>query len=282
LLGTFVEVTATGLSEERLQRAVNAAFAVVERIQRLMSAHDPDSELSLLNREAARRPITVSRETFAVLRRAGKLSAESGGAFDCTIAPTLAGWGLLPASLQRQERGGWRQVLLRRGGEVFFLQPLALDLGGIAKGFAVDSAIEVLRYHGVVSAVVNAGGDLRVFGPQAATVHLRHPANPHRPAHRLELSDAALATSSPCFTEREYHGRLDSQSKIQNPKSEICLVSHLVNPRDHSAITGHISVTVRARECWLADGLTKVVLNAPALAERLLAKYEAEAFMLAA
>ena len=244
---------------------MNTAFAAIERIQKLLSAHDPESELSLLNCEAAARAVTVSPETFAVLHCADRMAAESGGAFDYTVAPTLAEWGFRPTNLNRKNPGNWRDVLLLPGRKVLFLRPLALDLGGIAKGFAVDAAIEVLRARGVESAVVNAGGDLRVFGPQPSTVHLRHPAAPQTFAHTIRLQGAALATSSPCFTERGWHGQR---------------VSHLVNPLLDSAITGQVSVTVHARECWLADALTKVVLNAPRRAETLLAKYAAEAFML--
>ena len=269
LLGTFVDITAQADApnwSSALLDAVNVAFAAVENIQRLMSAHDEASELSLLNREAAAHPVVVSRETYEVLRRAQKLAAESDGAFDFTVAPMLARWGLLPTNLRRKEPGGWREVELLPGRKVRFLRPLALDLGGIAKGFAVDAAIEVLRTRGVTSAVVNAGGDLRVLGSQPATIHLRHPAQPQTFARTIALSDGALATSSPCFTERSWRGQR---------------VSHLVNSSSGGAITGNMSVTVRAEECWLADALTKVVLNAPRRAKSLLAKYEAEAFILA-
>jgi thiamine biosynthesis lipoprotein len=265
LLGTFVEITATGTDDNRLSSAVNAAFAAVEKIQRLMSAHDADSELSRLNREAANRPITVSRELFAVLRRADNLASASGGAFDYTVAPLLARWGMLPAPLKRKQFGSWRDVLLLRGRQVYFLQPLALDLGGIAKGFAVDQAIQTLRKHGVSAAVVNAGGDLRVLGEQPSWIHLRHPACPQVLAEKIQLRNAALATSSPCFTERNWRGRR---------------VSHLVNSARRIAVAGAVSVTVRAQECWLADALTKVVLNAPDLARKLLAKHQAEAFVM--
>ena len=267
LLGTFVEITASGLDESKLQTAVNAAFAAVGNVHRLMSVHDADSELSSLNREAASHPVTVSRELFQVLRYADRLASESDGAFDYTIAPTLAHWGLLPQTFERKKAGDWRQVLLLRGRKVYFLQPLALDLGGIAKGFAVDAAIEVLRKHGVTAAVVNAGGDLRVFGSQPSKIYLRHPSQPRAFAHTISLQQSSLATSSPCFTEQSWRGQR---------------VSHLVNSTSGKAITGSLSVTVRAHECWLADALTKVVLNAPQRAEALLAKYDAEAFMLTA
>jgi len=267
LLGTYVEIRASGLCEAQLHQSVNSAFAAAERIQRLMSAHDPRSELSRLNNEAVCRPVAVSRDTFSVLRRATALASESGGAFDYTIAPTLARWGLLPANLSRNNPGGWRDVRLLPQRQVSFLRPLALDLGGIAKGFAVDRALELLRASGVTAALVNAGGDLRAFGRQPYLVHLRHPSLPQSFTRAIELNDSALATSSPCFTECRWRGKR---------------VSHLVNPLRQTAITGAVSVSVRARQCWLADALTKVVLNAPALADQLLARHNAEAFVFTA
>lgn len=267
LLGTFVEISAAGENGAKLARAVDAAFAVIERVHRSMSIHDPDSELARLNRKAATRPVTVSRELFQVLRRADRLASESGGAFDYTVAPTLARWEILPAELVRKKTCSWRDVLLLRGRKVYFLQPVALDLGGIAKGFAVDAAIRLLQRRQVANAMVNAGGDLRVFGAQPSAIHLRHPADPRQFAGKVSLRDSALATSSPGFTEKAFRGGR---------------VSHLVNPLRQTAITGPISVSVHARECWLADALTKVVLNAPQRAQKLLARYSAEAFVLTA
>ena len=106
-----------------------------------------------------------------------------------------------------------------------------------------------------------------MFGPEATTLHLRHPSVPNAFARSMSLHDSALATSSPCFTERVWRGRR---------------ISHLVNPLDGAAICGSLSVSVRAGECWLADALTKVVLNAPDHADRLLEQHNAEAFILTA
>lgn len=250
-----------------LEEAITAAFTAIGRLHDLLSVHDANSELSRLNREADRHPVTVSASTYEILRRADRLAVESNGAFDYTVAPTLARWGLLPEHLNRTSPGNWRDVSFLRRRQIRFLRPLALDLGGIAKGFAVDTAVDVLRAHGIAAAVVNAGGDLRVFGPQPSVIQLRHPAQPQALAGHLDLCNAALATSSPCFTEFPWRDRR---------------VSHLVNSNTGAAITGHVSVSVRAPECWLADALTKVVLNAPQRAEKLLAKYRAEAFMLTA
>jgi thiamine biosynthesis lipoprotein len=267
LLGTFVEIAARGASPAAMQRAIHAAFAAVQRVQDLMSAHEPTSELSRLNREAARREVAVSVETFTVLQRGLRLAEESDGAFDFTVAPLLARWGMLPERLRQPRSGNWRDLRLRHGRRVFFVKPLALDLGGIAKGFAVDLAIQVLRDEQATSALVNAGGDLRVFGTGGREIHLRHPASGAVLSRSIELRNSALATSSPCFTEICKRGRK---------------FSHLVDTRTKRAITGACSVTVRAPECWLADALTKVVLVDPTRASRLLAKFQAEAFLLAA
>jgi thiamine biosynthesis lipoprotein len=266
LLGTFVEI-AVGRSPA-LQVAVDRAFAAIERTQRLMSAHDPDSELSRINAEAHLHPVKVSEETFALLERGLDLARASRGAFDFTIAPVLANWGLLPAHLRRRVQGDWRDVALCRGQRVRFARPLAIDLGGIAKGSAVDAAIASLRADGAASASVNAGGDVRVFGHDPSRFHLRHPVSGQPLPDSIWLRDAALATSSPCFSRRRWHGGA---------------ISHLIHPRTQRAITAGISVSVRAAECWLADALTKVVLNAdPSTAARLLQAQRAEAFILTA
>ena len=268
LLGTFVEIKAAGLDDTALTDAVNKAFARIERIQSRMSVHDDASELARVNAEAFLRPVKVSGETFDVLERGLAIARASGGAFDFTIAPVLARWGLLPAHLRRRAQGDWRDVLLQRGQRVRFARPLALDLGGIAKGFAVDAAIASLRASKVTSASVNAGGDLRIFGPDESRVHLRHPVSAQPLANPISLRNAALATSSPCFTRRQWRG---------------CAVSHLINPVNRQAVAENISVSVRAGECWLADALTKVVLSAGTeIATRLLETHHAEAFILTA
>ena len=261
-------MAAAGLDHTALARAVDDAFSRIERIQSLMSVHDDGSEISRVNAEAFLRPVKISDDTFAVLERGLGIARASQGAFDFTIAPILARWGLLPAHLRRRGHGDWRDVVLQRGQRVRFARPLAIDLGGIAKGFAVDAAIASLRASKVTSAIVNAGGDLRVFGPDESRIFCRHPDSSQPVMNPISLRDAAFATSSPCFTRRQWRGRA---------------ISHLIDPGSCRAITGSVSVSVHARECWLADALTKVVLNAdPAIAARLLGAHGAEALILSA
>src|SRR5262249_44259358 len=128
LLGTFVEITASGIEESRLHQAADAAFDAIDEVHRLMSPYDPASELSLLNRGALERTVRVSPPTFEVLRRAQRIADQSSGAFDYTVAPALARWGLLPPSLKCKNPGCWRDVALLPGRKVRFLRPLAIDL----------------------------------------------------------------------------------------------------------------------------------------------------------
>jgi thiamine biosynthesis lipoprotein len=266
LLGTLVEIRAAApWPAPRLHAALDAAFAAVERVQGLMSFHDAASELSMLNREAWRRSMPVSAETWDVLAEALELSRLSGGAFDISVAPSLEAWGYLPAAAAPVVPGAdWNDIELLPGERVRYTRPLRIDLGGIAKGHAVDRAIEVLRRAGVDSAVVNAGGDLRVFGA-AQPVHLRHPLDPVASGHELQLRDEALATSAAYFSRR----RIDALE-----------VSPLLDPRSRSPYVGTGSVSVCAPDCRSADALTKVVLFAPPeLAQAVLAGRGARAWV---
>ena len=193
-MGTLVHVSASGPDATAAQRAVDAALATVERIERLMSFHDPGSELSRLNREAGRTPQTVHPWTWSVLRRALRVAEASDGLFDITVAPLLVREGLLPGTVDASlECGKWQHIVLMPDRKVFLARPMLLDLGGIAKGFAVDRAIHELRREGCTQGTVNAGGDLRRFGPIPQPIHLRRRDGLVKVA---ELRCGALATSA--------------------------------------------------------------------------------------
>lgn len=235
-LGTYVEITAGGLPPAALARAVDAAFDAVRQVHGLMSFHDPASELSRLNARAATEAVAVHPWTYAVLQTALALHRLSEGLFDCAVAPELVRRGLLPGNPDGAAAGGTLSDLqLLGGGRVSFRRPLTLDLGGIAKGFAVDRATEALALAGVPAAVVNAGGDLRVLGNAPQPVVVRDPRAPQRYLPLGELADGALATSSACFAQA------------------------LVDPRDGSACGQGHSYTVVAPRCEIADALTKVL-----------------------
>src|SRR5262245_17938531 len=193
LLGTLVEIAALGRNAVQLERAIDAAFGNVAKVQRLMSYYDPRSDVSLMNREAFPRSVIVHPWTWRVLQAAQQFARDSNGTFSVTIAPILAGWRYLPRQRYRADATAtWRDIFLRKNCRVFFRRQLTVDLGGIAKGFAVDRAIEVLKHNGVRAGLVNAGGDLRVFGSASQLVHLRHPTQPQRAACAVRLRERAI------------------------------------------------------------------------------------------
>ncbi|MEO1767288.1 FAD:protein FMN transferase [Thiobacter aerophilum] len=264
-LGTLVDIAASG---ESVAQAVNQAFEAVAMVHRLMSYHDPDSDVSRINREAALAPVTVHPWTWQVLAAAREFSAQSGGLFDITVAPLLARLGYLPrhADFPRASgQGDWRHVELLSAHRVRLARRVRIDLGGIAKGFAVDRALDVLREHGVSSARVNAGGDLRLFGPNWQPLNVRHPAAPTRLLHVTDLRAGAAATSAGYFAAQRVHGR--------------CVTPH-IHPLRRQALAPGSSVTVLAPDCITADALTKIVLADREAARRLLPRFEARALLL--
>lgn len=259
-MGTLLHVSARGADEGGVSEAIRAAFDAVMRVERLMSFHDEGSELSRLNRDAARVEVTVDAWTYAVLERAQRVARLSDGLFDVTVAPVLVESGNLPRHSIDLPRGGdWRDVELLPGSRVRFRQPLWLDLGGIAKGFAVDQAIHALRRGGCIDAVVNAGGDLRRFGEVPGVVHLRSPAGLVPVA---ELRCGAVATSA---------APVDYPDRLAQP------LGCIVDPRRREPWRGRGSVMVAARSCLMADALTKVAALAGPSSDALLARFGAVA-----
>ena len=264
-LGTFVEITARGDNEARLHRAIDRAFNAIARVDHKMSFYHSDSDVSKINREAFQRKVTVDPWTWRVLRAAQRLSQQSDGIFDITTARKLMQWNYLPRRYRNVTEGNWRDIVLEKNCAVRFRRRLVIDLGGIAKGFAVDRAVSALKCAGVQSGVVNAGGDLRVFGLKSELVHLRHPDEPMRPARAIRLRERALATSGIYFAQKR-RGR--------------AVVSPLLNGRTHRASRKLISISVAAPVCMAADALTKIVFVMGEKSAALLGRYHADALLL--
>lgn len=269
LLGTFVEIEVAAAARPEANVAIDAAFDAVAEVHRLMSFHEHDSDVSRLNRNAGVRPTRVHGWTFQVLEAAVEMHRRSGGVFDVTVAPALQAMGLLPGldgDPVIMPRGRVTDAIeLSSEQTVRFRSPaIAIDLGGIAKGFAVDRAIEVLRGFDVPSALVNAGGDLRVFGQGLHTIHLRDPGDSLRLLARIELTDEALASTARRFDLID--GAAPGLSAIIDPATG----------KPTGVIAG---ATVRAPSCMIADALTKVVMISGTGAEDLLASYGASALL---
>jgi FAD:protein FMN transferase len=260
LLGTFVEIAAAGDRPKPIHAAIDAAFHAVAEVHHLMSFHEATSDVSRLNREAGRRAVTVHPWTHAVLRAALLIGEQSGGVFDITVAPVLQRMGRLPGRPPADvgNPGGRAPIALLARHRVRFLRPgVAVDLGGIAKGFAVDRAIDALRRHRMVRGVVNAGGDLATFGPADEMVSMRDPRAPGAQLCRVAVRDQALASSG------------GGPAAIVDPRSR--------------AVPGAIhGATVLAPSCLVADALTKVVMIAGEAARPILLRHGASALFVSA
>jgi FAD:protein FMN transferase len=269
LLGTFVEIAAP----EQCNAAIDAAFDVVAQVHGLMSFHETASDVARLNREACKRPVSVHAWTFEVIAAAVELHRRSAGAFDIAVAPALQHLGLLPrAPTDRRAllatMAPTEAIELLADRRVRFRHPaLRIDLGGIAKGFAVDRALDVLREAGVPCALVNAGGDLAVFGPAPETVHIRDPRNPARLLLGLALQYQALASSA---------RRFDPLRSTRTTPTAV------IDPRLGTPVETVIAATVRAPSCLIADALTKVVMVEGVAAAPVLEHYGAGALMMSA
>lgn len=263
LFGTLVRIRVEACSHDHAMEASSKAISAMARVHRLMSFHDPESELSDLNRSAHRKPIQVSEETAAVVAEAINFARLSDGVFDPTVAPAATCAGTLPrpdGAPTPSPRANWKDVEVdRESMTVRFRRALWLDLGGIAKGYAVDLAVGILRRESVPQACVNAGGDLRVFGPAAETVALDPgpgASKAARAAHILNGSLASSGSAGPIGDQRALAVHFDGKRRRLAPRR---------------------FVTVLAKRCLVADALTKVVLARGCAAGRLLEQLGASA-----
>jgi thiamine biosynthesis lipoprotein len=241
--------------------AARDAFARIRELNDALSDYDPDSELSRLSRTAGTgRAIEVSRDLWRMLERAQEFARRSDGAFDVTVGPCVNLWRQArrdkqlpkPESLEAARAAvGWRHLRLdaRRRTATLLRPGMRLDLGGIAKGYAVDEALAALRSRGVTRALVAGGGDMAAGDAPPGTRGWRIEIAPldvtnGPPARFVLLQNAALATSGDFFQRLEIGGQR---------------YSHIVDPRTGVGLTDHSLVTVIARDCTTADALATAV-----------------------
>ncbi len=204
VMGTLWTVEAAG---PRGPAAIVAAFAAIHRVDDLMSTYKPASELSRLNREGHARWVPLSADTYGVLARARAWARATGGAFDPTVGPLVRAWGFdgpspaipAPAALAAaRARVGWRHLRLDpRRGALFVRAGMACDLGGIAKGTAIDRALAAMRRAGATRARVDAGGQQGFWGPAGSRwrVAIAHPRADDRVLAELTVGPGSVATS---------------------------------------------------------------------------------------
>ncbi len=250
LLGTLVTVWAEGPAGP-VREGISNALKDVDLVHRRMSFFDPASDVSLMNRRARGETIFVHPHTARVLRAALRLSALSHGVFDVTVGGPLAQAGFGPGRVRTFPAGGrFSHIRVGPGRGVRFLKPLWVDLGGIAKGYAVDLALAALRRAGVRRGGVNAGGDVAFFSDRPQPVWCRHPTRIDRFMPLGPRTSGAVATSAPF-----YHARPGKPGGPYFLKGK--------------SVTTRSGVTVCAPRALWADGLTKVALLAPKQMDRL-------------
>ncbi len=262
-MGTVAELGVVHRDPTYAQGALGAALDELWRVEAAMTRFRADSEVGRINGAAGRDPVVVSEDTARVVLEALRWAEASDGAFDPSIGRAVALWnvGERVAPPDGDEvgalagRGLYRSVVVdrRRGRSVVRLEDrdAALDLGGIAKGYAVDRAAATLREWGISGGLVNAGGDLYALGRSQEgepwRVGVRDPDDPARLIGTLEVEDGAVATSGDYeeFFEhggRRYHHLLDPVTAA---------------PRN----TEHRSVTVVAADCMTADAAATTVFG---------------------
>jgi len=256
-MGTVVEITLIGEDEETAKKVALQTFQEVKRIEHLMSPWIESSDVSRINRLAGKEWIKVSPETIEVVKRAQEVSELSEGKFDITVGPLVQLWRKAREKGVPPETGeigktlplvNFRDVIVNPEGKVLLKKnAMAIDLGGIAKGYAVDKAFELLRTLGYKNLIVNAGGDLRVGGlkfDQPWSIGIQDPRVPKKIMARISVSDTAIATSG------DYEKFFIHKGKRYH---------HILNPKDGFPAEGCQSVTILCKEGMTADALATAI-----------------------
>ena len=253
VMGTETVVTVTvepdGLS--RAKRAMRAAEAALRDVEARMSTWIDSTEISLLNAAPAGKVVKLSAPSLAVLRLSRDLARQTDGAFDVTCRPVLQVWKRagkakrLPTEAELAEarrHAGWDKLTLAADGASKTSPGAAVDLGGIAKGYAIDRAVEAMQAHKPLGGIVDVGGDVRCFGRRAGggkwRVGVRDPFDVQSMFVTLAVDEAAVCTSGNYFRFVEIAGKRHS---------------HIVDPRSGLSADAAPSVTVVARSAALAD-----------------------------
>jgi thiamine biosynthesis lipoprotein len=258
-MGCLYTIVAYGHDLAPLRQAVSAALDEVDRIDRLMSHYKKDSELSRVNREAAKSPIKVAPELFDFIAECMRYSRASDGAFDITVGPLMKAWGFfrgegrMPTEAELAEarnRIGYQNVILsQRDGTIFFDKSgVELDLGGVAKGYAVDRAVAVLKQRGVTSAMVSAGGSTIYAlgappGKSSWEVEIQDPIDQRKIATTVQLKDQSLSVS----------GSYERFFELEGVR-----YSHVMDPRTGRPVQGVLSVAVITNTGLAGDALDNV------------------------
>jgi thiamine biosynthesis lipoprotein len=259
-MGTAFKIIVYAPDEAAAKKAAGAAFARVTELDGIMSDYKPASELMKLCAKAGGDPVKVSEDLWTVLERAQEVARRSDGAFDVTVGPVVRLWRRARRTHQMPDGLDLARARALVGYDKVKLDPKAhtvqllksgmqLDLGGIAKGYAADQALLVLKKHGLTRALVAAGGDIAVADAPADadtwTIGIAPVEDPEsKPKKFLLLTHAAVSTSG----DAEQYVEIDGKR-----------YSHIVDPKTGLGLVGRMTATVVAPDGITSDSLTKVV-----------------------
>jgi thiamine biosynthesis lipoprotein len=256
-MGGLAAVTLGDAYSERIEPVTEQIRSIFERLEGELSTYRPDSAISLLAEKAGVAPIAFSDHAYQVLRAGQQFGELSEGAFDITAAPLLRLWGFgrtsaatdLPSQTDIQEQlrlVDYRRLVLREGTAFLPLKGMAVDLGGIAKGYAVDRAFEFCRSAGIKDFLIDLSGHIRVCGQPQWRMHwqigVRHPFDRSRILGKITLRSGMALTTS---------GNYERFVEIGQQR-----YAHIINPRTGYPVTGTAGVTVLADDDTTADGLS--------------------------
>ncbi|MGB8227410.1 MAG: FAD:protein FMN transferase [Sedimentisphaerales bacterium] len=261
VMSTIARVMAVAPDEKTARQGIDAAFEKIYRVEKLMNRYDPNSQLSKVNKLAAKEPVKVDRELFDILQQSVYYSRLSDGAFDITVGPLVDLWrkcaeaNSMPTDKQLAEVKkiiGCDKLLLNANdfSVRFAAEGMKLDLGGIAKGFAADIAAAEMKKAGAVGGLIDLGGQIGCFGTTEKKgkwiIGVRNPAKSedNKILARLALSDAAVSTS----------GNYERFYKIGDKR-----FSHIFNPATEKSADQLSSVTIIASNGTEADALSTAV-----------------------
>ena len=261
LMGNHFEISAVSDNEAWANERIDAGIHEIQRIEKLLTTFNEDSETSLINRYAGMAPVTVSRETFELIERSLRISKLTQGSFDISygsIDKRLWNFDTNMKALPDKETAkkmvrliNYRNIILDHENCTVFLKEkgMRIGFGGIGKGYAAERARHVMKSLGVKSGIVNASGDLTTWGLQpngkAWTIGIANPNSSHELFSYLNITDMAVATS----------GNYEKFVIINGKK-----YSHTIDPRTGLPVSGIKSVTIITLNAEIADAMATPVM----------------------
>jgi len=259
LMGSRFDITVVANTQTEAAPFISSAIDEISRIEKLISSWDPNSQTSLINKNAGIAPVKVDKELFELIERCLVISTITDGAFDISYASMDRIWAFdgsmttMPSSatiLNSVRNVGYKNIVLDKKTQNVFLRKkgMKIGFGGIGKGYAADSAKDLLKSKGVQAGIINASGDMNTWGKQANgapwNVAITNPMNKNRAFATLPISNSAVVTS----------GNYEKFVQFKGKR-----FTHIINPKTGMPSSGIISVTVFSSKAELGDALATAI-----------------------